>query len=315
LLARQFDEMWRALGAPARIALVELGPGRGWFAQDVLDWSRKKFPDFLDAVEYVLVERSRSLRLRLRQRFAGRKENISIVGSLEEWPRTSGDTIVFANEFFDALPVEVIGATPAEGELRIAVVGGQLVETFVPPSRPVLEFLDRYGTHPRLGDRSEAALAAVAYMRNLAGRLSRGFIVAVDYGYTREELLAGRSGNTLRAFRQHAFSSTPYESPGEEDITASVNFTALRAAAVEAGMEAGDLVTQAEFLVGIGEANQFADAFEDAELPRKRAKIALQLKHLVTPAGMGEIYQVLVLRRGVEREKALNLSGLRYARR
>jgi len=65
-------------------------------------------------------------------------------------------------------------------------------------------------------------------------------------------------------------------------------------------------------LMGIGEANQFADAFEDAQLPREHAKITLQLKHLVTPAGMGEIFQVLLMRRGVAKEKALRLSGLRY---
>src|SRR6202158_3758157 len=65
LLARQFDEMWRALGAPEEIALVELGPGRGLFAQDVLDWSEKKFPDFFRALHYVLDERSPALRQRI----------------------------------------------------------------------------------------------------------------------------------------------------------------------------------------------------------------------------------------------------------
>ena len=350
LLARQFDEMWRALGAPSCIALVELGPGRGLFAQDVLDWSQKKFPDFLDALQYVLVEQSARLRLRLQERFAERKDKVTVVGSLEEWTNPAENAIVFANEFFDALPVEVIGS---EGELAIGIEGDRLVECWVAPSGEALEFLDRYGVHPRAGEgqrhhgraprqpgtrqpagaspagsgqaqdggaewpgeRVEATLAAVDYVRQLAAKMPRGFIVAVDYGYTREELLAGRSGNTVRAFRHHTLSPTVYDAPGEQDMTASVNFTALRAAAVEAGMEAGDLVTQAEFLIGIGEANQFADAFEDTLLPQERAKVTLQLKHLVTPAGLGEIFQVLVLRRGVEREKALKLAGLRYARR
>src|SRR5208282_1306034 len=55
LMARQFDEMWRALGTPELITVRELGPGRGLFAQDVLDWSEKKFPDFFQALRYVLV--------------------------------------------------------------------------------------------------------------------------------------------------------------------------------------------------------------------------------------------------------------------
>jgi SAM-dependent MidA family methyltransferase len=65
LLARQFDEMWRVLGSPEQIILVELGPGRGLFAQDVLDWSEKKFPDFFRALRYVLIERSPALRQRI----------------------------------------------------------------------------------------------------------------------------------------------------------------------------------------------------------------------------------------------------------
>jgi SAM-dependent MidA family methyltransferase len=312
LLARQFDEMWRVLGAPHRIALVELGPGRGLFAQDVLDWAQKKFPDFLDAIEYVLIERSPALRARLQERFAVRGAKVSLTGSLEEWIDGPENAIVFANEFFDALPVEVIAA---EGQLRVAVRGDRFVETFVPASAEELDFLDRYGVHPGPGVRSEAALAAVACMTRAASKLTRGFIVAIDYGCTQEELLAGRSGNTVRSFRQHALSATPYEAPGEQDITANVNFTALRAAALASGMEAGHLVTQAQFLLGIGEDNEFADAFEDARLPQERAKITLQLKHLATPAGMGEIFQVLALSRGVDREKTVSLAGLRYARR
>src|SRR6202162_4774357 len=66
LLARQFDEMWRALGSPSSIEVLELGPGRGLFAQDVLDWSEKKFPDFFHALRYVLVESSRALRQRIK---------------------------------------------------------------------------------------------------------------------------------------------------------------------------------------------------------------------------------------------------------
>jgi SAM-dependent MidA family methyltransferase len=66
--------------------------------------------------------------------------------------------------------------------------------------------------------------------------------------------------------------------------------------------------------MGIGEDNQFADAFEDCLLPQERAKVALQLKHLATPAGMGDAFQALLLGRGVEKEKAKGLSGLRFAR-
>ena len=66
--------------------------------------------------------------------------------------------------------------------------------------------------------------------------------------------------------------------------------------------------------MGIGEGNQFADAFEDTVLPQERAKVALQLKHLVTPAGMGESFHVLVMSKGVNPPEAQRLSGLKFAR-
>jgi SAM-dependent MidA family methyltransferase len=67
--------------------------------------------------------------------------------------------------------------------------------------------------------------------------------------------------------------------------------------------------------MGIGEKNQFADAFEDCRLPQERAKVALQLKHLVTPAGMGENFQVLMASRGIEPDKVAALSGLLWNER
>ena len=132
-------------------------------------------------------------------------------------------------------------------------------------------------------------------------------IIAIDYGYTRQEQLAGRHRGTLMAYRQHSATPNPYEAPGEQDLTAHVNFTALSAAAEENGMQAQPLLTQSQFLMGIGETNQFADAFEDCRLPQERAKVALQLKHLVTPAGMGESFHVLVAAKGVASQQVEGL--------
>lgn len=314
LLARQFNEMWRALGSPASIEIIELGPGRGLFAQDVLDWCEKKFPDFFRAVRYVLIESSPALRERMKETLAHRLESARavVLSHMNELPEAASTVIVFANEFFDALPVEILSA---EGSLRIDLRDGRFSEIWTQPSAEELEFLDRYSVHPEAHERIEATLTAREYMETVAARIHRGFFIAIDYGYTREEQLAGGHRGTLKAIRQHSISATPYEAPGEQDITADVNFTALSAAAEKCGMQAHKLVTQSQFLLGIGEANQFADAFEECRLPQERAKVALQLKHLVTPAGMGESFQVLVASKGVEREKVLALSGLSFGRK
>jgi SAM-dependent MidA family methyltransferase len=308
LMARQFEEIWRVLGSPTQIEIVELGPGRGLFARDVLDWSREKFPSFFDALQYTAVERSGPLREKLG---ATLNEHVKLRKTviMDNFPDKSfvENVIVFANEFFDALPVEVLGN---HGATRIGWEAGRFVESFVSASSVELEYLDHYSVHPEEGERVEVGLEALRTIKDIADALKRGFLIIIDYGYVREELLAGRHRDTIMCYRQHSVSNNPYEAPGEQDITAHVNFTALRAAGEQAGLECLGLITQAQFLMGIGEETQFADAFEDARLPQERAKRALQLKHLVTPAGMGKTFSVLVLGRGVG--KRSELSGLRF---
>lgn len=335
LLARQFDEIWRALDSPAEIEILELGPGRGLFARDALDWSKKKFPDFFSALTYTLQESSPALRAKLKESL---NEHLGDGKAELVWGRASSQArpeqgrrvqaernsatagicrtlpaekplIVFANEFFDALPVEILSAN---GKLHIAVENGRLNEVWLPPLPEELEFLDRYGVHPEEGERIEVPIFAQDWMHQIARSLTRGLVLIIDYGYTRNEQLAGRHRGTLMAYRHHSASTDPYEAPGEQDLTAHVNFTALAAACEGAGMRCEKLLTQSQFLMGIGEENQFADAFEDCRVPQERAKVALQLKHLVTPEGMGENFQVLLGSLGIDLKRVREMSGLNF---
>jgi SAM-dependent MidA family methyltransferase len=310
LMARQFEEMWRVLGSPHQIMIKELGPGRGLFAQDVLDWSEKKFPEFFRALHYELIEQSPALRQRIESTLKSRLET-GKAELLSADHRIAGPAIVFANEFFDAIPVEILSTA---GSLRIDTRDGRFVEIWAPASQQELEFLDRHSVQPEKGERIEVPLQSLAAMR-AACDFDRGFLIVIDYGYTRAEQLAGRHRGTLKAIRQHAVGRNPYEAPGEQDITADVNFTSLAEIAEACGLHAGKPVTQSQFLMGIGEANQFADAFEDCRLPQERTKVALQLKHLVTPAGMGESFQVLVASKGMEPEKVARLAGFGFGKR
>jgi SAM-dependent MidA family methyltransferase len=324
LLARQFDETWRALDRPGQIEILELGPGRGLFARDVLDWSKKKFPDFFAALTYTLQETSPALRARLQDTLreyvdSGRchigadalacPAEGSAASAMGRSLASDAPLIVFANEFFDALPVEILSTA---GKLHIALENNRLQESWLPPLAQELEFLDRYGVHPEADERIEVPLVAQRWMQQAASLVKRGILVIIDYGYTRNQQLAGRHRGTLMAYRRHSASGDPYQAPGEQDITAHVNFSALAAACEQQGMRPEKLLTQAQFLMGIGEQNQFADAFEDCRLPQERAKVALQLKHLVSPVGMGENFQVLVASRAVDQERVSRLSGLTF---
>ena len=131
LLARQFEEMWRALDSPARIDVIELGPGRGLFARDVLDWSAKQFPDFAARCITRWSSSRRICASKLQERLAehiaaGKCERLRFAGGGRFGRRSN--VIIFGNEFFDALPVEVIDH---RGALRIGFENGRFVERFV----------------------------------------------------------------------------------------------------------------------------------------------------------------------------------------
>jgi SAM-dependent MidA family methyltransferase len=320
ILARQFEEMWRALDRPPKIEILELGPGRGLFARDVLDWSKKKFPDFFAKLTYTMQEASpalsKKLQETLREHIETGKANVAAASltcqaeqsaAIQNTSAPQIPRIVFANEFFDALPVEILSN---DGKLHLALDNNRLREIWLPPLPKELEFLDRYGVHPEPGERIDVPIVAQNYIEQIAQLIQRGFLIVIDYGYTRNEQLAGRHRGTLMTYRNHSASADPYQAPGEQDLTAHVNFTAVASACEQAGMRCEKLLTQSQFLMGIGEKTQFADAFEDCRLRQEHAKVALQLKHLVTPIGMGENFQVLLASRGIDPKQLKSLSGL-----
>ncbi len=330
LMARQFEEVWRALDRAQTIEILELGPGRGLFARDVLDWSRKKFPEFFAALRYTLQESSPALQKNveenLHEHIAGGHAQLSLAhqrsgvetrlavshlaAGIQRGCPPATLLIVFANEFFDALPVEILSS---RGKLHLTAENDRLQEVWLPATSEELEFLDRYGVHPEVGERVEVPLIAQHWMEQIADSIQHGIALIFDYGYSRSEQLAGRHRGTLMAYRAHTASANPYQAPGEQDLTTHVNFTALAAAAEQHGMKTQKLRTQSQVLMGIGQQNQFADAFENCRLPQERAKVALQLKHLVTPAGMGETFHVLIASRNVSDQELHQLSGLSFA--
>ena len=143
-------------------------------------------------------------------------------------------------------------------------------------------------------------------MKGPAARADRrGFVVLIDYGYTREEQLAGRHRDTLMTYQPTRAPALRRMSAGRAGHHGARELHGAARAGVERGLEvARHCVTQSQFLIGIGEQTQFADAFQECRLPQERAKVALQLKHLISPGGMGETFQVLLMARGVEEKRA-----------
>jgi SAM-dependent MidA family methyltransferase len=147
---------------------------------------------------------------------------------------------------------------------------------------------------------SEIGLVAQAWMREVAARLEEGVVFIFDYGFPRREYYhPQRATGTLMCHHRHRAHADVFAHPGEEDITAHVDFTALAHAAVDAGLEVLGYATQAQFLVNCGITDVLGEA--NVENALHYAPLAAEAQRLLSPAEMGELFKVLAVGRGVKR--------------
>ena len=314
LVARQGVEMWEALGRPAPFTWVEMGPGRGWFARDFLRWMKTAQPDLFGTLDYVAIEPGPQQRLHLRERLTedGLESKVRLLSSLEELePRTG---CFFSNELVDSFPVSVV--TRAGGHLKevyVAAEGEALREVPGPISDSrIAAAVARYASGLEEDHRTEVNLRAVQWMRSVAEKLVRGFVITIDYGDLAARLYTpDRPRGTLMTYRGHIAAEDFYRAPGEQDLTAHVNFSALMDAGNEAGLEFMGFTTQERFLMALGEGNEFADLYDSGQNEREKLQARLKLKRLIHPEGMGTVFKVLIQHRGVGTPQ---LTGLKFQR-
>ena len=299
LLAREFAWMWGQLARPKEFWLVEAGAGVGRLAEHILDSCEAKLPGLYDALRYVAVERSAS---RLGQA-AMRLQRHAAEGHLRvspEIPTQIPAGCVFSNELMDALAVHRV--VMREGALQEIFVGwnnGKFVDVMARVSTCAInEYFAAQGVMLKKGQHAEAGLEACDWIREVGRRIERGFVLTIDYGHRAAELFDERHmGGTLLAYRRHRVSEDFYASPGEQDLTAHVNFTALETWGQRSGLETAEFISQTAFLLVLGEPSEFADLYDEGQSEAHRIRARLQLKTLIHPEGMGERFQVLVQRK------------------
>jgi SAM-dependent MidA family methyltransferase len=307
LVGRQLGEMWRAMGTPRPFDLVETGAGTGRLCRDILRWARDHAPHLRDALTYTIVEVSEALVERQREALAADGEGVRWSAEL---PRAI-EGCLLSNELLDSFPVHRV--TVRDGELMEVFVGwdgARFAEEPRPPSTPQIEtYFRRLGLLPGDGCRAEVNLAAAQWMRRAGHALGRGFVLTFDYGYEAEEMYAPwRNDGTLLCFYRHNPSTDPYARLGRQDITSHVDFTTLRQAGEEAGLQTLGLVSQSEFLTNLGIGEALAPAGEsdlglEEYYARRRA-----VSELIDPAALGRI-RVLVQAKGVGRPRLTGLEG------
>jgi SAM-dependent MidA family methyltransferase len=296
LLARAFADLWAAPSDP--LTIIEVGAGTGQLAYDVLTALRDEHPAIFERLTYVPVDASPAMRTRQREKLAAFEDQLRW-RDLEEIEREPINGIVFSNEFVDALPVHrARNMGGALEELYVAAAPAHLTFGWNEPSTKRLsEYIERNGVTLREGQIVEINLDAVDWLARIAGALREGLLITIDYGDTAEHLHAqDRESGTLRSFYRHRLIDSPLERIGEQDITASVNFTALMEYGRDLDFETLSYERQAAFLIRMGLIERIAGKDGSAQSPGD-LKDRLALKNLFVPGGVSDNFRVLIQRK------------------
>jgi SAM-dependent MidA family methyltransferase len=301
LLAGQFAEMWEILGRPGEFIIVEQGAHHGDFARDVLAAAGEQAPEFSAAMRYRIIEPFPILQER-------QAESLRDFGGKVAWEKSLDDLepfcgAHFSNELLDAMPVRLI-------ERR---TGSEWKERFVGDSNAGFTFVAKpIGDEnlrrqiakipPNLPTPSETEinLQALEWVETVARKLTRGFVLVVDYGYSRDQFYSPeRRSGTLQCYAGHRRASSPLEGVGHTDITAHVDWTSVAEHAEECGLTLSGFTDQHHFMTGM--LTRF--------VPREEERRALQT--LMHPEFLGTRFQYLLLGKDVP---TAELSGFHFAR-
>lgn len=298
LLARQIQAIWQALGQPADFTVVECGAGMGDLAVDILTALRTASPDLFHQVRYVIDEVSPAMQAIQATRLAPFRERVcwQTLDALSQNPITG---LIFSNEMVDALPVHLLICRRGQYlEGLVSIRQERLSLIWAPPTQPeaFLDYLAVGEIQSAEGDQYEIALDALDWLARAASALARGYLITIDYGDTGPHL-AGRPAGTIRSFARHCITEDVLAKPGQQDITADVNFSALIQHGLRQGLRPVHLTRQADYLVQLGLLDLLA-AVTQPEHDRHALQTRLALKHFLVPGGFGDRFKVLVQAKG-----------------
>jgi SAM-dependent MidA family methyltransferase len=302
LHARQIEEFWNILDRKD-FTIVEMGAGAGYLAQDILSYLSNR--EIFKSINYIIVEHkttAASYQQKLLKPFINK---ISWINSLLDLDSVTG--CIISNELLDSFPVHVIqkesagfkeiyvdfrkdeGPTEVFGDLSVH----QLKEyTKTMPS----EIPPGYHTEVNLGMKG--------WISELADIIYEGFVITIDYGYTRKEYFhPARNRGTLLAYMNHRVNEDFYERPGDQDLTAHINFSDLHRWGQDVGFHTLGYAPQWAFLAGLDFEETFLELSGGKFDPFSPELAAVKM--LLLPQGMGESHKVLVQGMGVPSDLAL----------
>ena len=296
-LARYVLELYRELGEPSAWTIFEPGAGSGDFALQVVETLQDLDARSFKRCRYIIDERSEASRSKISERLGPFSERVQFC-SIEAVEAFDG--IVFANELLDAFPVH-----------RVTTRDDKLLEYFVNvdetgafhwqlgtvSNAEVHEYFRRIEIKPREGQIIEVNPAIEHWLKLLGAKLSRGFLILIDYGAESEELLQSplRNSGTLRAIRRHQFIQDVFANPGKQDLTTTINWTYVRSVAADFGFAVREFLGQDKFLLKIGLLEELERRLRRASNEAEKMRITTEAREMILPTGMAAGFQVLVL--------------------
>lgn len=316
LLAFQFAEWLEQLKIQSeQLKIVEAGAHDGKLAGDILHWLQKFRPELFAAIEYCILDPSPARRQWQQERLKD-FPNVRWIGSQLTTLGSQLTGIIFSNELLDAFPVHRFGwdanakrwfewGVTLDGEK----FGWTQLERRLPAGSPNIPAQPPAGKMPALqlpssilhlpaslleilpdGYIIEDSPTATNWWRAAANSFKGGKLLAIDYGYTSaEQISPARHKGTLRAYHRHQVSDDLLAQPGEQDLTAHVNFSAIQTTGEEAGLKTDVFCTQPQFLTRI-----FSRAVKEKPFASLDPKQIRQFQTLTHPEHLGRAFRVLV---------------------
>jgi SAM-dependent MidA family methyltransferase len=299
VLARTFVELWA--GSIGPLTIVETGAGTGRLAFDVLSTMRDEAAAVFERLSYVVIETSAAMRELQRDKLTGFSDRVRWL-ELEDLEHSPITGIAFSNEFVDALPahrvrrksgrIEELYVTRAHDEPCLELAWDE------PSTGALGEYIERFDASLREDQIIEINLDAMEWLARIARAIQRGFLVTIDYGDLARHLWTpDRGSGTLRSFYKHRLINSPLERVGEQDITASVNFTALIEYGRDLGFELISYERQTAFLTRMGLIERIA-AQHSSKDTLDDLKERLAVKNLFVPGGISDSFHVLIQGKG-----------------
>ncbi len=292
MLGMWIANAWQDLGQKTPVKLIELGPGRGTLMADILR-VLNIVPQLKENLSVHLVEMSPTL-------MAAQKQSLSAVDKTPvHWHKSIADvpegfSFIIANEFFDALPVHQFEMTDKNWRERVVDVDNDSLATLITalaaPS-PALFMTDEVlRNSAKNGDIIETSPLSITIMAEISRRIAShgGAGLIIDYGYKKAAL-----GDSLQAMKNHAFCQI-FETPGEADITAHVNFEVLAKCASECGLDIFGATTQGAFLKQLG-IEMRAEKLKSNATPEQKQDVDAAIKRLTGDKEMGTLFKVMAV--------------------